>query len=129
MRILFAIIFMWTPPHFWALALVKNDDYSRANIPMLPVVAGATETCRQILIYTVLMASLVVMPTVIGMASLAFGVIAGIASILFIALSLKLWFKINDKNALQLFNYSILYLFLVFLGLVIDHFISGLVGA
>ena len=72
---------MWTPPHFWALALVKNDDYKRASIPMLPVVAGAAETRRQILIYAVLMAPLAVVPSIIGMASFSYGVIAGLAGL------------------------------------------------
>jgi len=126
--LLFAIIFMWTPPHFWALALVKNDDYTRANIPMLPVVAGAAETRRQIVIYAVLMAPLAVVPAFIGMASFSYGIIAGLAGALFVGLSVKLWRDGNDKTAMQLFGYSIIYLFLVFLGLVVDRFIAGWVG-
>jgi len=126
--LLFAIIFMWTPPHFWALALVKNEDYSRANIPMLPVVAGARETRRQIVIYAVLMAPLAVIPALIGMASLAYGIMAAVAGAVFIGLSLHLWWRPSDKSAMQLFGYSILYLFLVFLGLVIDHFVVAMVG-
>ncbi|MDC0476871.1 heme o synthase, partial [Alphaproteobacteria bacterium] len=88
--LLFAIIFMWTPPHFWALALVKNEDYTRAKIPMLPVVSGAVETRRQIVIYAVLMAPLAVVPSFIGMASLAYGVVTGLAGAVFVGLSLKL---------------------------------------
>ena len=123
--LLFAIIFMWTPPHFWALALVKNDDYTRANIPMLPVVAGAAETRRQIVIYALLMASLAVVPSLIGMASFSYGILAGLAGALFIGLSVKLWREGSDKIAMQLFGYSIFYLFLVFLGLVVDRFVAG----
>ncbi|MGA1021215.1 MAG: heme o synthase [Candidatus Puniceispirillaceae bacterium] len=126
--LLFAIIFMWTPPHFWALALVKNDDYTRANIPMLPVVAGAAETRRQIVIYAVLMAPLAVVPAFIGMASFSYGIIAGLAGALFVGLSVKLWHDGTDKTAMQLFGYSIIYLFLVFLGLVVDRFVAGWVG-
>ena len=126
--LLFAIIFMWTPPHFWALALVKNDDYTRAQIPMLPVVAGAPETRRQIVIYAVLMAPLAVVPSFIGMASLSYGVFAGLAGTMFAGLSLKLWCDGSDKTAMQLFGYSILYLFLVFFGLVIDRLAAGWVG-
>jgi protoheme IX farnesyltransferase len=126
--LLFAIIFMWTPPHFWALALVKNDDYTRANIPMLPVVAGATETRRQIVIYAVLMAPLAVVPAFIGMASFSYGIIAGLAGAVFVGLSVKLWRDGTDKTAMQLFGYSIIYLFLVFLGLVVDRFVAGWVG-
>jgi protoheme IX farnesyltransferase len=128
--LLFAIIFMWTPPHFWALALVKNGDYKAANIPMLPVVAGSLETRRQIVIYAVLLAPLAVVPSFIGMASVGYGVIAALAGLLFVAMSLQLFKTGNDKHAMRLFAYSILYLFLLFLGLVIDHAVLGyLVGA
>ena len=126
--LLFAVIFLWTPPHFWALALVKNEDYTRAKIPMLPVVSGAVETRRQIVIYAILMAPLAVVPSFIGMASLAYGVVIGLAGAVFVGLSLKLWVNGSDKTAMQLFGYSILYLFLVFLGLVIDRFAAVWVG-
>ena len=126
--LLFAIIFMWTPPHFWALALVKNEDYTRAKIPMLPVVSGAVETRRQIVIYAVLMAPLAIVPSFIGMTSLAYGVVIGLAGAVFVGLSLKLLVNGSDKTAMQLFGYSILYLFLVFLGLVIDRFAAVWVG-
>ena len=126
--LLFAIIFMWTPPHFWALALVKNEDYTRAKIPMLPVVSGAVETRRQIVIYAVLMAPLAIVPSFIGMTSLAYGVVIGLAGAVFVGLSLKLLVNGSDKTAMQLFGYSILYLFLVFLGLVIDRFAAAWVG-
>jgi len=126
--LLFAIIFIWTPPHFWALALVKNEDYTRANIPMLPVVAGAAETRRQIVIYAVLLAPLAVVPSFIGMASLAYGVSIGVAGMVFVGLRVQLWRRADDKTAMRLFAYSILYLFLVFLGLVIDRFVTGFGG-
>ena len=128
--LLFAIIFMWTPPHFWALALVKNDDYKAANIPMLPVVAGSLETRRQIVIYAILLAPLAVVPSFIGMASVGYGVIAAIAGLVFVAMSLQLFKTGDHKHAMRLFAYSIMYLFLLFLGLVIDHAVLGcLVGA
>jgi len=128
--LLFAIIFMWTPPHFWALALVKNDDYKAANIPMLPVVAGSLETRRQIVIYAVLLAPLAVVPSFIGMASVGYGVIAALAGLLFVAMSLQLFKTGDHKHAMRLFAYSIMYLFLLFLGLVIDHAVLGyLTGA
>ena len=123
--VLFAIIFMWTPPHFWALALVKNDDYTRANIPMLPVVAGALETRRQILIYAILLAPIAVAPSFIGMASLGYGVLASLGSALFVGLSLQLYKTGDHKHAMRLFGYSIGYLFVLFLGLVIDHAVFG----
>ena len=128
--LMFALIFMWTPPHFWALALVKNDDYKAANIPMLPVVAGSLETRRQIVIYAVLLAPLAVVPSFIGMASVGYGVIAALAGLLFVAMSLQLFKTGDHKHAMRLFAYSIMYLFLLFLGLVIDHAVLGyLAGA
>ena len=128
--LLFSIIFMWTPPHFWALALVKNDDYTRANIPMLPVVAGAQETRRQIVIYAIVLAPLAIFPSFIGMASIAYGVLAFLGGTLFVGLSLQLYKTGNHKHAMRLFAYSIIYLFLLFLGLVVDHaLVSHLTGA
>jgi protoheme IX farnesyltransferase len=128
--LLFVIIFMWTPPHFWALALVKNDDYTRANIPMLPVVAGARETRKQIVIYAVLLAPLAVGPYFVGMASIGYGILASLGGALFVGLSMKLYRTGSDKHAMRLFAYSIIYLFLLFLSLVIDHtIISYIIGA
>ena len=115
---------------FWALALVKNDDYTRANIPMLPVVAGALETRRQIVIYAIIMAPLAIVPTFIGMASIGYGVLASLGGALFVGLSLQLYKTGSHKHAMRLFAYSIIYLFLLFLGLVIDHaLVSYLTGA
>ena len=128
--LLFSIIFMWTPPHFWALALVKNDDYTRANIPMLPVVAGAQETRRQIVIYAIMLAPLAIVPSFIGMASIGYGVLASLGGAVFVGLSLQLYRSGNHKHAMRLFAYSIIYLFLLFLGLVIDHaLVIYLIGA
>jgi protoheme IX farnesyltransferase len=122
--LLFAIIFMWTPPHFWALALVKNDDYQRANVPMLPVVAGAMETRRQIVIYTLLLAPLPVIPSFIGMASSVYGGFAALAGGVMVWLSLVLYRTGGNRDAMRLFGYSILYLFLLFLALVVDHAVA-----
>ena len=119
--ILFAIIFMWTPPHFWALALVRNEDYQRANIPMMPVVAGAPETRRQILIYAALLAPLGVLPTLIGMSSVFYGLLAGALGVNFIRLSWQLFRQPSDDVARRLFGFSIIYLFLLFLALVVDQ--------
>ena len=128
--LLFSIIFMWTPPHFWALALVKNDDYTRAKIPMLPVVAGALETRRQIVIYAVLLAPLATVPSFIGMASIGYGSLASLGGTLFVGLSLQLYKTGDHKHAMRLFAYSIIYLFLLFLGLIVDHAaVSYLTGA
>jgi len=128
--LLFAIIFMWTPPHFWALALFRNEDYTRAGVPMMPVVAGEAETRRQILIYAVLLAPLGVVPSFIGMASWGYGIVAAALGINFLRLSLALFRRPDHDAAKRLFGFSILYLFLLFLGLVIDKLVlqGGLIG-
>jgi len=118
--LLFAIIFMWTPPHFWALALVKNQDYTKAGVPMLPVVAGRTSTRNQILVYSVLLAPLGVVPGLIGMASPVYAFVAGVLGLIFVRYAFCLWRDDSDATAMQLFRYSILYLFLIFLALGLD---------
>jgi protoheme IX farnesyltransferase len=126
--ILFGIIFIWTPPHFWALALVKNDDYTRAGIPMMPVVAGAQSTINQIVAYAVVLAPFAVLPAVIGMASVVYGVAAAMLGFGFVAYALRLKREPSDANAMALFKYSILYLFLIFLALGLDAVLGGFYG-
>ena len=115
---LFAIIFVWTPPHFWALALVKAEEYGRAGIPMLPNVKGADRTRRDILLYTLLLAPLGIAPWLIGFASLAYGVIALALGALMLLFSARVYCNRTgakaDRCARQLFGFSILYLFLLF---------------
>ncbi len=122
--LLFALIFMWTPPHFWALALFRNKDYTRANVPMLPVVAGETETRRQILIYAMLLAPLGVAPWFIGMASAVYALLASAAGALFVYLSWQLFCSGDYAVSRRLFGFSILYLFVLFLALVVDRAIK-----
>jgi protoheme IX farnesyltransferase len=116
--LLFLIIFFWTPPHFWALALLKQEDYARAGIPMLPNVAGERETRKQILLYSVLLAPLGVAPALLGFAGPAYGFAAAILGILFVALAIELWRSREharaESAARRLFAYSILHLFLLF---------------
>ena len=119
--VLFAVIFMWTPPHFWALALFRNDDYRRAGVPMMPVVAGEAETRRQILVYAVLLAPLALVPAFIGMTSMVYGIVVAALGLNFIRLSMDLYRRPDDVAARRLFAFSILYLFLLFLLLVIDR--------
>ena len=126
--ILFGIIFIWTPPHFWALALVKNDDYTRAGIPMMPVVAGAQSTINQIVAYAVVLAPFAVLPAVIGMASVVYGAAAAMLGFGFVAYALRLKQEPSDVNAMALFKYSILYLFLIFLALGLDAVLGGFYG-
>ena len=118
--VLFALIFMWTPPHFWALALVKNEDYKQADVPMLPVVAGRPETLRQIVIYSVLLAPLGVAPYILGMASLVYGVVAGGLGALFVLLAVRLYRSADDRQAWSLFKFSLIYLTVLFAGLILD---------
>jgi protoheme IX farnesyltransferase len=119
--ILFGIIFLWTPPHFWALSLYSHEDYKRANVPMLPVTAGLQSTKRQIVFYTILLTLLSLVPSFIGMASWVYGSIAGILGIGFFVLSLRVMQHESTKPAIQLFVYSIIYLFVLFLTITIDR--------
>jgi protoheme IX farnesyltransferase len=111
---LFAIIFVWTPPHFWALSLYRSDDYARAGIPMLPVVAGEAETRRQILIYSLVLVPVTLAPLAIGLAGPLYGIVAAVLGALFVAGALDLWRRGGEGPARRLFAFSILYLFLVF---------------
>ena len=88
--VLFLIVFLWTPPHFWALSLNRTDEYARAGIPMLPVVAGRTETTRQILIYTILLVPISLLPWALGFAGAIYGATAAVCGATFIALALRL---------------------------------------
>jgi protoheme IX farnesyltransferase len=126
--ILFGIIFIWTPPHFWALALVKNDDYTRAGIPMMPVVAGLQSTINQIVAYSIVLAPFAVLPAVMGMTSIVYGVVASMLGLGFLGYALRLKREPSDANAMALFKYSILYLFLIFLALGLDAILGGFYG-
>jgi heme o synthase len=129
--VLFAIIFFWTPPHFWALALVRSQDYQRAGVPMLPVVAGGDATRLQILVYSVLLAPLSVAPTLLGFASLGYAIVAGALGAILLALAVETWRwregAAADRAARRLFKFSILYLFGVFGALVLDHLARWLI--
>jgi protoheme IX farnesyltransferase len=121
--ILFLIIFLWTPPHFWALSLNRAGEYARAGIPMLPVVAGAAETKRQILVYSILLAPAAALPWALGFAGGLYGAIAGTCGSVMILLALQLHFGTagTEANAARrLFGFSILYLFVLFAALLAD---------
>ncbi len=127
--LLFLIIFLWTPPHFWALSLYRTEDYARAGIPMLPVVAGAQETRRQILLYTLILAPLGAAPWLLGYAGPAYGVVALLAGAAMIALALRVRAERQGHAASKrLFGFSILYLFLLFAMLLVDRMSGGLFG-
>ena len=120
---LFLIIFLWTPPHFWALALNRTDDYARAGVPMLPVVAGRAATTRQILIYSGLLVLASALPWVLGFAGTVYGAIAAICGALFLLLAFQLNRNIgaDRRTAHRLFVFSISYLFVLFAVLLVDH--------
>ena len=121
--VLFAIIFFWTPPHFWALALYRSGDYGRAGIPMLPVVAGRRATKTQMLVYTMLLLPLTVSPYFFGATGLVYGAGAAVLGLLFIASAVGVWREpddAGDRQARKMFGFSILYLFLLFALLLAD---------
>ncbi|HCM83371.1 MAG TPA: heme o synthase [Alphaproteobacteria bacterium] len=122
--ILFLIIFMWTPPHFWALSLYAREDYARAGFPMLPVVAGEEETKIQILVYTLLLFPITLLPTFLGTAGMIYFWSAVALGGLFILSALRVMRDTANENsyktARQMFGYSIFYLFMIFLIMVID---------
>ena len=122
--LLFLIIFFWTPPHFWALALYRSDDYARAGIPMLPVIAGRDETRKQILVYSLIVAPLGVAPVFAGIAGIGYGIFAGFLGAGFVGLAAKLYRSDSDNDAKRLFGFSILYLFLLLAGLLANSAIG-----
>ena len=125
---LFAIIFIWTPPHFWALALYRSGDYQRAGVPMLPVVAGAAETKRQILLYTLILLPLTLVPFWLGVVGNFYLVAALLLGAAFLLCAIRVWRMdgSSERPAKQMFAYSILYLFLLFAAMTFDGMQGGL---
>jgi len=119
--LLFLIIFIWTPPHFWALALFANEDYKRANIPMMPVTHGEKHTKWQMLIYTVILLPVSIAPSFLGMANWFYAGIAAFLSGLFILSAIRVLGTDDMKPAKQMFGYSVFYLFALFLSLMLCH--------
>ena len=122
---LFLIIFMWTPPHFWALALYREGDYAKAGVPMLPVVAGKEETRRQMLIYAALLVPLSLAPVALGMAGAIYGATAVAMGGTFLWLALRVRRARDDASARRMFGFSILYLFTLFAALIAEHGAAG----
>ena len=123
--LLFAVVFVWTPAHFWALSLYSSRDYERAGVPMLPVVAGEDETRRQILYYAVALVPLSAAPWALGLAGAIYGAAALVLTTAFAALALRLRREPSRRAARQAFGVSILALFLLFAALLVDHAIVG----
>ncbi len=124
--LLFAIIFFWTPPHFWALALYRSGDYERAGVPMMPNVAGARETQRQILLYTLVLVPVTLAPWLLGFLGGIYATVAIVLGALFVAGALRVMRQQNDRAAMRLFGFSILYLFLVFAAVLVDRGVAAL---
>jgi len=120
--VLFALIFLWTPPHFWALALYSDADYGQAQVPMLPVVAGRQATKRQMLAYTLILLPLAPAPYFLGTAGLVYGIVSLAAGALFVIAALRVLAEDDRKQpaARRMFGFSILYLFLIFAMLIGD---------
>lgn len=112
--IMFMIIFFWTPPHFWALCLFANEDYKRANIPMMSVVAGAKSTKIQMLVYTIILFGISILPSFMGLASIAYGITAAVLSGFFTYTSIRVLKSDDLKHAKLMFGYSVFYLFALF---------------
>ncbi|NBC20093.1 MAG: protoheme IX farnesyltransferase [Alphaproteobacteria bacterium] len=128
--LLFAIIFMWTPPHFWALSLLAHKEYEKAGVPMLPVTHGARATRRQVLAYTLVLAPLGLAPVLTGLGGTIYALTAGLLGLVFLALSGRVAFSTagerdalprDNRAAAKLFAFSILYLFLIFAALMLEH--------
>ncbi|MEM5517383.1 heme o synthase [Henriciella sp. AS95] len=128
--ILFAIIFMWTPPHFWALSLLAHKEYAKANVPMLPVAHGAKATRNQILAYSIVLAPLGLAPVITGLAGMLYGITALVLGAVFLVLAFNVWrSQAGDagapgsdlKKAKGLFAFSILYLFILFAMIIIER--------
>lgn len=121
--LLVLIIFMWTPPHFWALAIYRNEDYQSANIPMLPVTHGVEFTKLNIVLYTILMILVTILPFIIGMSGIIYLISALLLGARFLQWSIRLMRSDKNRVAMQTFRFSIIYLMALFVALLVDHYI------
>jgi heme o synthase len=120
--LLFLIIFAWTPPHFWSLALYRTEDYARAGVPMLPVTHGKPYTRLQVLLYTLVLFAVTLLPYVIRMSGLVYLAGAVVLGGVFIAYALRIYLAYSDEVAQKTFRYSIVYLSALFAALLVDHY-------
>ncbi len=116
------IVFVWTPPHFWALAIARREEYAKVNIPMLPVTHGVEFTRLQILLYTILLLLVTLLPYLTGMSGLIYGVSALLLDLVFIFYALLMMRNKDNKTAMKTFVYSIVYITVLFAALLIDHY-------
>ena len=122
--LLFLIIFLWTPPHFWALALVKSEDYARAKVPMMPNIAGIESTKLQIVIYSILLLLSSILPNVFGFAGTIYLLVSLLLGLIFLTLALALIIFPKNRLEMHLFGYSIFYLFGIFIAFVFDKILE-----
>jgi protoheme IX farnesyltransferase len=122
--VLFGIIFLWTPPHFWALAFKYKDDYEAASVPMMPVVATFRRTALEIMAYTVAMVALTLVLAPVAHLGALYIVAAAVLGAGFVALAARLWVQATPKASMQLFSYSITYLTLLFVVMAVDVFVT-----
>ncbi|GGD59302.1 protoheme IX farnesyltransferase [Caballeronia grimmiae] len=127
--ILVLIIFVWTPPHFWALALYRRKDYENAGLPMLPVTHGEKYTLLNIFLYTIVLFAVTLMPFVSGMSGVVYLASAIVLGAIFLGYAWKLYRAYSDALARRAFRYSIVYLSLLFAALLIDHYVRTVIGA
>jgi protoheme IX farnesyltransferase len=121
--LLVLIIFVWTPPHFWALAIYRKEEYAKESIPMLPVTHGVAFTKLQIVLYTIILFIVSVLPYIVLMSGFVYLISAIVLSSIFMYYSIKLYFSDDDAVAMKTFNFSIYYIFLIFIALLCDHYL------
>ena len=121
--LLVLIIFVWTPPHFWALSIYRKEEYAKESIPMMPVTHGVAFTKLQIVLYTIILFIVSVLPYVVLMSGIIYLVSALVLSTIFLYYSVNLFYSDDDQDAMNTFQYSIYYIFLIFLALLVDHYI------
>ena len=126
--LLFLIIFAWTPPHFWALALYRRKEYANAGVPMLPVTHGEAFTRLHLLLYTLLLTATTLLPFATGMAGWFYLGVALVLDAVFLGYAVAIWRRYSDALAKRTFGYSIFYLAMLFAGLMVDHYLPALAG-
>jgi len=126
--LLFLIIFAWTPPHFWALAIHRREEYSKVNIPMLPVTHGVAFTRLQVLLYTIILVAVTALPFAVRMSGWMYFVGAMILGAIFLSYAIKLQSGKDERIAIKTFGYSILYLMLLFALLLVDHYVPLIIA-
>jgi protoheme IX farnesyltransferase len=122
--LLFLIIFAWTPPHFWSLALYRTEDYARAGVPMLPVTHGKSYTRLQVLLYTLILFGVSLLPYAVRMSGWLYLAAAAALGLVYIGYAVRIYMDYSDRLARSCFHYSIVYLATLFAALLVDHYLA-----